>query len=864
MFIPLRFTAIPITRAQAEYDQQVEDVRVDIVQSFGHILDTQITLESIASRFLPHDDPLVAPYSSPNTSFVDPGRSYLDGPLSPLSSGQITPRPLTPLRSHLDGPLSPLSTDSVTPFAHSPPHTPPRSVLIMAHQQMPMPTSRDAPQFSSDPEGFDLFFECVAELGVRANLVNGALIKWAIRYAGSEAGAWRTFPTSSNPNSTLDEFRADVRSCYPHLRVDRRYTIADLDRLVERTQQSVDMSRDDFGDYFRRFRVIATWLVDNNKLSEQDRSHKYLRGFPQPVRASILRRLEVTQSNVFPSDGYPFTALSEAATFVAESGSLDFFGKETAPSASSSSANGSVDELVKAVSALTALTQVFASTLQPQVAAQPPRMLYQPAPGGAVQQPPRRAPANNNGAPLSCLFCSSLEHFIRECPVANQYLAQAKIIRIPDGRLALPDGTFPSRNIQGANLKEKFDRYWESNGNQTTAATRGTVSTNYLQINDEAIFQLAITPEDRGRSSSSPIPKSSSASAETEEDAHEQVQIMQAQIDSLRDAQVMTIQKAQKMKFDGVEVPPKPDYVAKNTESQPTIFARGRPPHMREEKTEPSADPKELSGKSGVRAGERPVQRPQGPIRPVEMRPKPPAEEKFRYQSAVEQMVNAGDLSERALDAPVTLSTRELIATSPEVRKHFKEVMASKKVATNYIETAQDSYISTFLNETSPAPRIDLRKYSPHAEHSLPLRVIYPTFAPGVTPECILDGGAQIIVMRKDIWRKLGTPITASKRRTMESANAGSTETLGVVEDHLVQIGPVKIYLQIQVIEDAPFEVLLGRPFFEVTNCTEVSRRNGEHEIYLRDPQSGEDYRFQSFPRSEGKSPTREGVNFQD
>jgi hypothetical protein len=36
-------------------------------------------------------------------------------------------------------------------------------------------------------------------------------------------------------------------------------------------------------------------------------------------------------------------------------------------------------------------------------------------------------------------------------------------------------------------------------------------------------------------------------------------------------------------------------------------------------------------------------------------------------------------------------------------------------------------------------------------EHSLPLRVVFPKFENGVCPECILDGGVQVIVMRKDI-----------------------------------------------------------------------------------------------------------------
>ncbi|KAF9642427.1 hypothetical protein BDM02DRAFT_3063800, partial [Thelephora ganbajun] len=115
--------------------------------------------------------------------------------------------------------------------------------------------------------------------------------------------------------------------------------------------------------------------------------------------------------------------------------------------------------------------------------------------------------------------------------------------------------------------------------------------------------------------------------------------------------------------------------------------------------------------------------------------------------------------------------------------------------------------------------------------------------------ECILDGGAQVVVMRKDVWECLCTPITANKSIPMESTNSGTTMTLGLVENYPVHLGPITIYLQIQVVEDAPFEVLLGRPFFNVTCCSEVSSSSGSHKIRIRDPKTGTPYVFTTHPR---------------
>jgi hypothetical protein len=45
----------------------------------------------------------------------------------------------------------------------------------------------------------------------------------------------------------------------------------------------------------------------------------------------------------------------------------------------------------------------------------------------------------------------------------------------------------------------------------------------------------------------------------------------------------------------------------------------------------------------------------------------------------------------------------------------------------------------------------------------------------------------------------------------------------------------IMVHLQIQVLSNVPFEVLLRRPFFKVANYAEVSRQGGNHVIYIKD-----------------------------
>jgi len=88
-------------------------------------------------------------------------------------------------------------------------------------------------------------------------------------------------------------------------------------------------------------------------------------------------------------------------------------------------------------------------------------------------------------------------------------------------------------------------------------------------------------------------------------------------------------------------------------------------------------------------------------MKPVVMAPKPaPEEQKHRYQSAIETSIKVSDLVEQALNSKITLSTRELLATSLEIRRHVKNLIASKKVAAKLLEAEQvDSYLNTYFNE---------------------------------------------------------------------------------------------------------------------------------------------------------------------
>lgn len=698
---------------------------------------------------------------------------------------------------------------------------------------MPMANSREAPRFGTSASEFDTFFEDVEELGRRANLDVVAMIKWARRYAGAESDSWQYVPClqGNAVPASFDIFRDEVMAKYPNLSKDRRFTINDLNRLVNRTSEYIDMSRDDLGAYERKFSSHTEYLIGRGRLSTRERSDLYLKGFPQPVRARILQRLSIVKSQVLPEEGYEYADVHEAALFVLSSGGQAFADSSSppvGPKAEPRDQDPRLSELINAVSQLTrVVTQV----------AHPPHQSSRPQ-QGVVQmpsQPPQPAPggANSNTPPWNrtiqeerrrCSFCGDENHFIAHCHIVEDYIKSGKVVRNSSNKIVLPNGQFVPRKFPGVFIQNRVDSYYRSvNQNQQP------IQTNFIETSDDFIFSVdySSTTNDRDVSPSDDCDASS----------QELIQTLQAQIRSIRDSQAFNAQREKKT-FDGVDVSNKQGPPRRNSPSPP------QPSRPQDSGARPN-----VYGRPGARPGvdKQPPSRPQGPMKPVEIHPKSSDDAKHRYRSPIESSIESSSIVDRALDAKIEISTRELLASSADIRKFVKDLLTSKKVSANSVEPVDDSYLSECFENVARAPNGINERTSDDpssAASSLPLRVIFPSFGDGVEPECILDGGAQVVIMRKDVWEKLHTPITKSKATVMEAANATVTSTLGLVEQLPVSLGPITVYLQVQIVEEAPFEVLLGRPFFDVMSCIEVSRPGGHHEIHVTDPKTHIRYVF--------------------
>ena len=119
------------------------------------------------------------------------------------------------------------------------------------------------------------------------------------------------------------------------------------------------------------------------------------------------------------------------------------------------------------------------------------------------------------------------------------------------------------------------------------------------------------------------------------------------------------------------------------------------------------------------------------------------------------------------------------------------------------------------------------------------LRVIDATFGADTTCECVVDNGSELIVIRKDKWQKTGSDYIPSRNILMETANNSASWTLGITKNLKMTIQGLSVYVQAQIIEDAPYEVLLGRSFFSAFASITKDYTNGDQDITITCPTTG-------------------------
>ena len=145
---------------------------------------------------------------------------------------------------------------------------------------------------------------------------------------------------------------------------------------------------------------------------------------------------------------------------------------------------------------------------------------------------------------------------------------------------------------------------------------------------------------------------------------------------------------------------------------------------------------------------------------------------------------------DRSMESQVTMSQKELLVISPDVRRHMKEVTTSKRVVQNTVEA---------LLATAEVQAIGVNKQRSVAGgmvvgvDCLPLWCIDGLVDGKYLVECTLDSRVQLIAMRRAIWTELlrypQFPLKPTMTYNMVAMDHSRSSTLGALENVLLKFG---------------------------------------------------------------------------
>lgn len=671
---------------------------------------------------------------------------------------------------------------------------------------MPSRSSSSAPKFDGTPQSLQRFLDEVRDLVDEKHVTDRAAIKAALSYIPSaDYPLWTALDAVSNAGSTWKEFVDAVYAIYPGTASkDRQYTKTDLTLLIKRTQSATMQNHDDFGRYYRSFFAITSFLTKKGRMGPADQSEKLVEGLPPNLQKELREYLRATDPSHHADDPWPMNTLYEAILFVLSNtnttGTLGAHLADTDRVTKPAIKTETFDA--------TTLDKYFGSdAFMGKMSA---FMLRSQGKSAAAPSPPSQAntstPYSPNPGPPVCLFCSETGHFIRECPVAHQYIKEGRCAKNDEGKMILPGNIYVSGRMPGRNMKERID-YWHHTN--SAAATSSPSATGFL-------LQLASEPSPANR------------------DPHDEISAIESNIE-LQHARIAALKleaygpTTRTRSYGNNDPAPAKDTPPKDT-----------PPHMPATTTAPA--PAANNAKTSSPSHTTMISDPKtsAPITSA-LTPSQPSRAlpQFSYQAPIEDANAVADILERSLNTEVKVTNRQLLAMSSDLRKAFREQTTTKRIVNNLMAISNEGIPSVSTRSTVSSLFAAIAERTDGvvvADHKVDLRTI-TVGIPGVEEvEAVLDEGCQIIAVSKKVWEKSGLPLRSDHVMSMESANAQTNDTLGLLPDLPVTIGGHTFYVQCQVIDNAPYQMLMGRPFMTFTQASTRHFLNGDSHITLVDP----------------------------
>ena len=181
----------------------------------------------------------------------------------------------------------------------------------------------------------------------------------------------------------------------------------------------------------------------------------------------------------------------------------------------------------------------------------------------------------------------------------------------------------------------------------------------------------------------------------------------------------------------------------------------------------------------------------------------------FHYKTKVEDPDVAQRLYDRAMGATISVTPGELLAVSPDLRKLFVE---SCKVNRIPVYSVTSEPVSHSCHAASLVAQVTPLYTAPIMELDVKLAGKHPEVG-------LYDTGAELVCISAVAAKELKLPFNPDRKLCMRDANGGTKTTFGVVENLNVQINGISVLVHAWIIDNAPYRLLLGRPFQLAANA---------------------------------------------
>ncbi|KAJ7062090.1 hypothetical protein C8F01DRAFT_1251907 [Mycena amicta] len=187
-------------------------------------------------------------------------------------------------------------------------------------------------------------------------------------------------------------------------------------------------------------------------------------------------------------------------------------------------------------------------------------------------------------------------------------------------------------------------------------------------------------------------------------------------------------------------------------------------------------------------------------------------------QSAISATVDRTAVTNRVLDTTVEMSLRELMEVSKDVRTEFTELIR-----------VRNPKVVLMSARRLPGPLVGNVAW-PRTDGVL----IKVEMMSGDSIICaIIDTGSQLNVVRGELARlKIKHVVDMTQVINMNDANGGSGQLRGMIRGAELVCGGLRTTADLWVSEQAPFELLLGRPWQRANKVSIDERKEGTYLVF--------------------------------